>query len=63
MKFTEGNLTNWTSRSSNTEEQKIENTINMIKDAINNHDPLKAKQIEVFPQGSYANNTNVIIPS
>lgn len=63
MKFTEDTLINWTKRSSDTEQQKIDNAINMIKDAINNHDELKEKDIEIFAQGSYPNNTNVKLES
>lgn len=63
MKYTEDNLNNWTKRSSDTEQQKIDNAISMIKDAINNHAELKDKDIEIFAQGSYANNTNVRIES
>ena len=48
MKFTEEILTNWTKRSSDTEPQKIDNAVSMIKDAIDNHDALKEKEIEVF---------------
>lgn len=35
------------------------NAENMIKDAINRSDELRAHAIEIFAQGSYANNTNV----
>lgn len=63
MKFSEETLTNWTSPSSDTEQQKIDNTIAMIKDSIAKHDPLKGKDIEIFATGSYANNTNVKLES
>jgi len=63
MKFPEETLNNWTKRSSDTEQQKIDNALNMIKDAIGNHDAIKEKEIEIFAQGSYANNTNVRIES
>jgi hypothetical protein len=58
-KFTEETLTNWSKPASETEEQRISNAISMIKDAINASDILKNKKIEIFVQGSYANNTNV----
>lgn len=63
MKYTEDTLTNWTRSSTDTEEQKINNALNMIKDAINSNDELSNKDIEVFSQGSYANNTNVRLES
>ena len=51
MKYTEDTLTNWTKPSSNTEDQKINNALNMIKDAINLNDELSNKDIEIFSQG------------
>lgn len=63
MKITEETLKNWIKRSSDTEQQKIDNAVNMIKDAIAKHDALKGKDIEIFAQGSYANNTNVRLNS
>lgn len=63
MKFTEDTLKNWTKRSSDTEQQKIDNAVNMIKSAIENNDDLKEKDIEIFAQGSYPNNTNVKLDS
>ncbi len=62
-KFTEEELSKWTKPPSDTEESKVENAIRMVKEAINNDDKLKAKSIEVFAQGSYANNTNVRLNS
>lgn len=50
---------NWSKPVSETEEQRISNAISMIRDAIDASDELKCKDIEVFVQGSYANNTNV----
>ncbi len=41
----------------------MDNAANMIRDAISSSDELKSHTIEVFPQGSYANNTNVRIES
>ncbi len=63
MKYSEETLNNWTKKSSDTEEQKIENAISMIKSAIDNHDYFNEKNIEIFAQGSYANNTNVKLDS
>lgn len=59
MKYSEATLQFWTKPASETEGQKIENTISMIKSAINASDDLKNLDIEIFVQGSYANNTNV----
>ena len=59
MKYSEQTLQNWTAQLSQTEEQRAENTIKMIRDAINSCDELKDKDIDIFIQGSYANNTNV----
>ena len=59
MKYSEEVLKAWTYPVSNTEEQKIENTIHMIKSAINSSCELQDLDIEIFVQGSYANNTNV----
>lgn len=63
MKYSEDVLKTWTYPVSNTEEQKIENTIYMIKSAINSSCELQDLDIEIFVQGSYANNTNVRINS
>ena len=59
MRYTESTLSTWCAPASNTEEEKIENTINMIRSAIDNWHELDGLDIEVFVQGSYANNTNV----
>ncbi len=58
-KFSEQTFDNWRKPASETEEQRISNAISMIKDAISASDKLKDKEIEIFVQGSYANNTNV----
>lgn len=49
----------WSKGPSNTEDQKCENAINMIKDAIKSSDALKSCNIEIFLQGSYSNRVNV----
>lgn len=59
MKYSEETLKSWKNPASDTEEQRIDNTINMIKSAITNCSVLDGLAIEVFVQGSYANNTNV----
>jgi len=58
-KYSEETLKNWAKSASETEEQRISNAIKMIKEAIQNYDNLRNKNIEIFVQGSYANNTNV----
>lgn len=59
MRYSESTLKGWKNPASDTEEKKIENTINMVKSAINSCRELDDLSIEVFVQGSYANNTNV----
>ena len=59
MKYGETTLQSWTSPLSTTEEQRVENTIRMIKNAIGKSIQLGNYIMEVFAQGSYANNTNV----
>lgn len=58
-RFSEQTFDGWRRPASETEEQRISNTISMIKDAIKESDELKNKDIDIFVQGSYANNTNV----
>ncbi len=50
---------NWAKPSSDTEQQKCDNANRMIRDAINGDSVLSNKNIDVFAQGSYRNNTNV----
>ena len=59
MRYDEDVLQSWTSPLSKTEEQRVKNAINMIKSAVMNQVQLKDFNVEVFAQGSYANNTNV----
>lgn len=59
MKYSDYTLQTWTAKLSETEERRAENAINMIKDAIRSDEKLKKYDIEIFLQGSYANNTNV----
>ena len=63
MKYSEETLISWCKPASDTEDNKINNAINMIKDAINKSVGLENLTIEVFVQGSYANNTNVRVNS
>lgn len=62
-KFSEFTLSNWTNPVSDTEDEKINHAIDMIKVAIRNDDNLKNLDYDVFVQGSYGNNTNVRINS
>ena len=59
MKYSENTLKSWTLPLSQTEEQRVENTVRMIKDAVTSYDKLSNCTMEIFAQGSYANNTNV----
>ena len=49
----------WSKPSSETEQQKAANAESMIRAAIRDCDRFKGKDIEIFAQGSYRNNTNV----
>lgn len=62
-KFTEETLNNWRYPASDTEETKLGNAEKMVREAIAASDELKDKSIEIFGQGSYANDTNVKINS
>jgi len=55
----ESTFRDWSKPSSDTEEQKCENAERMIRDSIKESSSLADKNIEIFPQGSYRNNTNV----
>ena len=52
-------MQSWTIHLSETEENRVKNTIRMIRDAIQNKEELTDVSYEIFVQGSYANNTNV----
>jgi hypothetical protein len=49
----------WTKPSSDTECEKQENAVRMIRAAISAYEPLANRDIKIIPQGSYQNNTNV----
>jgi len=59
MAITEETLSNWTKPLSKTEEARVENTVAMIRAAVEADDFLRSQNLEIFLQGSYANNTNV----
>jgi hypothetical protein len=58
-KYTEETYKHWQRPASEKEETRISNAIKMVKDAISSSEELKTKDIDIFVQGSYANNTNV----
>ncbi len=55
----EGTLVGWTAPSSDTEQEKQDRTERMILEAIDEHTAFATCQLNVYPKGSYANNTNV----
>jgi len=55
----EATFREWSKPSSDTEEQKCSNTEKMIRAAISESPALSKRNIDVFAQGSYKNNTNV----
>lgn len=59
IKYSEETLKSWCGPASDTEEEKINHVISMIEDAVSRSPELGDLAIEVFVQGSYANNTNV----
>ena len=59
MRYSEEALQSWIKPLSATEETRVENTIGMIKDAIERSGLSSKYEYEIFAQGSYANNTNV----
>lgn len=56
-------FTSWSKPASDTEEAKADRAAQMIREAINDHDPLKSKQMSVYGTGSYKNNTNTRLES
>ena len=62
-RFSEDTLKNWTKPASDTEEGKLSNSERMVREAIEQYSPLSGKSIEIFGQGSYANDTNVRLNS
>lgn len=55
----EATLQNWTSPSSDTEQEKQDRTERMIREAVDAHPELSKCKTKIFPKGSYANNTNI----
>ncbi|MBN2837075.1 MAG: nucleotidyltransferase [Candidatus Delongbacteria bacterium] len=56
-------FSSWSAGPSDTEENKISNTLKQIRAAIHNDPKLKTKDTKVFVQGSYKNNVNVKLDS
>lgn len=55
----EDTFTSWSTGPGKTEQDRCDNAVSMISDAIRNDDDLKKLDIEVFPQGSYRARTNI----
>lgn len=49
----------WGKGPSTTEQEKCDNAVRIIREAISHYDPLRTRGIKVFAQGSYRNRTNV----
>lgn len=62
-KYTEEQLNNWREPPSDSEGQRLETTERRIREAIRKSEELKEYEIDVFGQGSYANDTNVKLES
>ncbi|MEV5327454.1 hypothetical protein AB0K67_25260 [Nonomuraea sp. NPDC052634] len=52
-------LSQWIKPSSNSEQERQERAVRMIKDAIKAHSAFDGVNIAIYAKGSYANNTNV----
>lgn len=59
----EATFQSWSQPASDSEEEKCENALRMIRDAINKSDVLSNYDINLIPKGSYHNNTNVRLTS
>jgi len=59
----ENKFSTWCKPASDSEEQKLENAQQLIRNALNSDNNLQSLNYEVFGQGSYANNTNVRLNS
>lgn len=55
----EDQLSGWTGPSSDTEQDKQDRTVRMVKEAIQAHAAFDDCSLSVYAKGSYANNTNV----
>ena len=59
MRYSEDTLSGWIAPLTKKEEERAENTIRMVRSALDDCSELRTMSIEVFTQGSFANNTNV----
>ena len=59
MRYSEDQLKDMAKPASDSEEQRMDNATRMVKDALANNGFIRAGDYEIFPQGSYANNTNI----
>lgn len=59
MRYTEDQLKDMAKPASDSEEQRMDNATRMVKDALVNNSFIRAGDYDIFPQGSYANNTNI----
>ncbi len=55
----EDRLQGWTGPSSDTEQEKQDRTLRMVREAIDEHAAFDDCRLSVYAKGSYANNTNV----
>ena len=62
-KFSEDTFNTWRQPPSDHEESKLNNVQKQVKDAINKDSDLNKLSIDIFGQGSYANDTNVKLNS
>lgn len=60
---TEATFQSWSKPASDTEEEKCNNALRMIRDAINRSGTFSKYEIQLIPKGSYHNNTNVRLTS
>ncbi len=63
MTSLEDTLKKWAEPASNSEEEKCDNALKMIRKAIDNSNTLSDYTIQLIPKGSYHNNTNVRLNS
>lgn len=59
MRYTEDQLKEMAKPASDSEEQRMDNATRMVRDALVNNGFIRAGDYDIFPQGSYANNTNI----
>lgn len=59
MSISEDQLATWSKPPSETEQEKCDNAVSAVKDAIDSHEELSSMDVIVFPQGSYRTKTNV----